>query len=158
MGYSTGVYCTKISPNNCTINDEIAVRSRDDEDEALKYFVDGLYTGHFAATEKNDCGANPDTCTGHMANVPCSWGNYATPQAFHLNISVESDGNLEPNGAYGYSSLLDIYSAANATGSNVLMVSMSQFHLFTDERLLLLMYHSFMMCLNSVSTGGNRTR
>lgn len=119
-----GTYCQFVSLDNC-INkggDGIAARAPDDDDEAGKYFVDGFYKGHFRATEKNNCTANPTTCTGHISNVPCGWGNYAVPQAYHLNISVESDGNLLYNGGYGYSSLLDIYSAANATGSNVVMV------------------------------------
>ncbi|KAL7551981.1 hypothetical protein ACHAWF_015202 [Thalassiosira exigua] len=117
-----GTYCASISPDNCAADDGVAKRAPADDDEAGKYFAPGgLYVGHFRATEKNDCASDPAGCTGHIANVPCDWGNYAVPQAYHLGIPVSSDGSLEPNGGYTLGSLLEIYAAANATGSNVLM-------------------------------------
>ena len=127
-----GTYCKEVSPSGCEKDDGIAARAPVGDEESGKFFVDGSYTGHFRATDKNNCTANPETCTGHIANVPCNWGNYAVPQAYHLNISVESDGNLQYNAAYGYYSLLEIYAAANATGSNVLMVryTMQKFLLY----------------------------
>ncbi len=115
-------YCNAVSLDACKTADGIAARAPENDMEAGHYFVPGLYAGHFRATDENNCTANPDTCTGHITNVRCSWGNYAVQQAYHLNISAESGGNLSPNGGYGYSLLLEIYEAANATRSNVLMV------------------------------------
>ena len=57
----------------------------------------------------------------------CSWGNYAVPQAYHLGIAVESNGDLIPNGGYEYGESIKIYEATNATESNVLMVRISVF-------------------------------
>ena len=65
-------YCEQVSTNNCTIDDGIASRppqhGKQEEEDAM--FVEGLYTGHFRKTEKNNCTANPDTCTGHFADYP----------------------------------------------------------------------------------------
>lgn len=117
-----GDYCEFISANNCAAEDETATRAPTDEEESGRYFAEGLFKGYFRATEKNDCDANPNTCTGHIVLVPCSWGNYAVAQAYHLDIPVESDGPGEANGSYGYSSMLEIYAAANATKSAIMIV------------------------------------
>ena len=127
-------YCILVSPNNCTRDDGVASRAPMNE-EVGKYFMDGLYTGHFRSTEKNNCTANPTACTGHIADVNCVWGTYAVPQAYHLGIPVSSDGDLLYNGGYGYSSLLEIYSAANATRSNILMVRLCSSRLHFDVKL-----------------------
>jgi len=113
-------YCRVVSPNNCTTEDDIASRMPEGDNETGRYFVSGLYKGHFRATGKNDCDANPKTCTGHITNVPCLWATYVISQAHHLNIAVESDGPLQ-NGGYDSSSVLEIWDAANATESNVLI-------------------------------------
>lgn len=113
-------YCEQISPNNCTVPDKFAQRPPKDESEEVKYFSeDGSFSGFFNATRDNNCEENPSTCTGHMAFVPCSWANYALPQAHHLNISVKSNGPLNAGG-YTFSRLIEIWHAANATKSDLL--------------------------------------
>ena len=178
-----GDFCTLISLNNCSTASDTAVRAPIDDDEAGKYYVDGLFRGYFRATEKNVCSdANPN-CTGHIANVPCSWGIYSVAQAvslyyanimenvlvlgkytmnsnpslfillnsytyyiykpimkYHLGIAVESDGPGEANGSYSYGSMLEIYAAANATGSHVIMVC----HIITQ-------YAENILCLNAIT-------
>jgi len=119
-------YCNLVSLDKCAADNGIAARAPIGEDEAARYFVDGLYTGHFRATDKNNCTLNPNSCSGHIANVPCEWATYVVPQAYHLNISLESDGkgsdgNYTNNGGYNMTSLVEIWAAANATGSNVIM-------------------------------------
>jgi len=47
---------------------------------------------------------------------------YKPIMKYHLGIAVESDGPGEANGSYSYGSMLEIYAAANATGSHVIMV------------------------------------
>ncbi|CAB9505194.1 Gamma-aminobutyric acid (GABA) B receptor [Seminavis robusta] len=116
-----GHYCREIVPHNCTIETLFASRPPLDEAEADKYFVPGgIYQGYFRYTEENDCDLHPTTCHGHIADVPCEWTTFVTPQAYHLDIAVASKGSLEPNHAYSYGQLLDIWAAANATQSALL--------------------------------------
>jgi len=112
-------YCSMVSKSNCTSDDGIAARPPTDEAEGKKYFVEGLFTGHFRATERNNCTMNPNTCTGHMIDYPCTWSAYTDSQLFWNNISLESDA---PEGSYSYSDMLGIIKASNATKSPIMMV------------------------------------
>ena len=116
---SWGDYCDFYSPTNCTKDDGVAVRSPADEDEKGKYFHDGLYTGFFRPTEKNDCSLNPDTCTGHIVDSPCQWDSDVFGQAYWNDIALESDGPLPENKGYSYNQMIDIWRAANATQAHV---------------------------------------
>lgn len=117
-----GQFCTEIVPHNCTVPTLFTSRPPRDDAEATKYYVPGgVFQGYFRMTPENDCDANPTTCVGHIADVPCEWTTFAIPQAYHLNISVASQGPLVPNYGYNYGDLLDIWAAANATQSAVLM-------------------------------------
>lgn len=63
-------YCTKVSQSNCTIPDDVATRPpAEDGSEDGRYFSSGFYTGHFRATDKNDCAKTPK-CTGHIVDYP----------------------------------------------------------------------------------------
>ena len=86
-------YCLIVSDNNCTVEDETAMRAPEDESQGSKYFVSGLFKGHFRKTEKNNCSSNPN-CTGHFINVDCAWSNFVMQQAHHLNIAIDSDGPI----------------------------------------------------------------
>lgn len=110
-------YCDIISNNGCATDDEVAKRAPTQEEEK-KYFVEGLYTGYFRSTEKNDCDTNPN-CTGHFLDYPCGWSSYMKQQTYHLGIALESDGP-ELSGGYSYSDMVDVWFAANATRSNVI--------------------------------------
>lgn len=112
-------YCELLSTNNCSTDDGVAKRAPSSEDEHSRMFVDGLYTGHFRATEKNDCDLNPTNCTGHIADYPCGWYSFVEAQAYHLNISLESDGDEPGSNGYSYQQLIDMWDAANATKSNL---------------------------------------
>ena len=116
-----GQYCTEIVPHNCTEETLFASRPPADEAEAGKYYIAGVYQGFFRWTPQNDCDLNPTTCRGHIADVPCEWTTFVSSQAYYLNISVASGGSVGPNNAYSYGELLDIWAAANATRSPVLM-------------------------------------
>lgn len=61
-------YCAIVSDSNCTVADSVAERPPVDDTEGSRYHVSGAYTGHFRATEQNDCEKNPTTCTGHVAD------------------------------------------------------------------------------------------
>lgn len=117
-----GMYCAEIVTDNCTEPTLHASRPPVDEAEAAKYFVPGgAFNGYFRFTDENDCDLNPDTCVGHITDVPCEWTTFVTPQAHHLDLPVKSRGPLAPNNAYSYGQLLDIWAAANATRSPILL-------------------------------------
>lgn len=116
-------YCSLVSKDNCTTPDDAAKRAPDDQDEGQRMFVDGLYTGHFRFTEKNNCTLFPDTCTGHIANYPCGWSSNMEINTYHLGIPL--DPNNGPNGGpngYSQTQLMEIWDAANATRSHLIMM------------------------------------
>ena len=109
-----------MSINNCTTKDDVASRAPADAEEAEKYFSSGDFTGHFIATEKNDC-SNNTNCTGHIIDYPCTWSAYTAAQLYWNDIPLESD---TPDGknSYTYSAMLQILDAANATQSPIIIV------------------------------------
>lgn len=113
-------YCELVSPHNCTWEDPIAAGYPSEGNEN-RYHVEGEYTGYFRATDKNDCEKNPTTCTGHVVDYPCGWTSFVEQQTHHLNIALESDGGDPISGGYSYAQMTEIWAAANATRSNVMM-------------------------------------
>ena len=114
-------YCEEVSPNNCKTPDHVAQRPPNDASEYDRLFVEGLYTGHFRKTEKNDCVKHPTTCTGHFADYPNGWSSYFVPITHHFNIALESDGDEPGSGGYSYEGLMEVWRAANATNSNAMI-------------------------------------
>lgn len=115
-------YCELASPTNCTLPTSTALRPPADEIEGARYFVEGLYTGFFRKTEQNNCDEHPTNCTGHIVDFPCGWSSYVFQQAAHLNIALESNGPEDVSGGYSYGQMIEIWAAANATRSNVMML------------------------------------
>jgi len=118
-------YCELVSLNNCTIPDATANRRPKDDNEATMYFHAQEYRGYFRATERNNCSNNnnADLCSGHIANVPCNWNFYLEGMLYWNNIvGLEYDGPNEPNGGYSDHQLRQIWRAANATRSHIIMV------------------------------------
>ena len=113
-------YCTEVSETNCTVDDGVAKRFPQTDVEMESMFVDGEYIGHFRYTEDNDCTLKNSTCTGHIADWPCGWMSYVKPLTHHLNIPLKSNGK-ELSGGYTYNQLTQIWQAANATRSDVIM-------------------------------------
>lgn len=116
-------YCEQVSPNACRTDDGIAARPPNGTAEESSYFVEGWYTGHFRKTEKNDCDKHPTTCTGHIVDFPCGWSSFVKANAYHLGIALESNGPDGPDAAAGYlyGQMTQIWAAANATQSDVMM-------------------------------------
>eukprot|EP00980_Cylindrotheca_fusiformis_P004722 scaffold1004_cov105-Cylindrotheca_fusiformis.AAC.5 len=116
-----GDYCDLVSETNCSQPDGIAEAYPEAGDKG-KYFADG-YIGHFRPTIKNNCTGpeNNATCTGHIVNGPCSWSTFLEAQAYYNGIALESDGPELINGGYAYGEMLQIWAAANATKSDVIM-------------------------------------
>ena len=106
-------YCSLVSSDNCTYNDGIAARAPSTEEEGGRYFEEALYTGHFRTTFSNNCTANPE-CTGTIVDYPCGWSSFVVAQTYHNNISLTGT-------KYSYSNMVEIYHAANATRSGVVM-------------------------------------
>ena len=100
-------FCDEVSEDHCTTpySDEegrlIASRPPEGEDEEGKFFSEGVYHGHFSASEENDCDAHPTNCTGHIASPPCTWTNYVVPQLHYMEIPVWSNGKESAAGNYG---------------------------------------------------------
>lgn len=113
-------YCALISQSNCSIPDGTTARGPMNQDEGASYFVEGLYTGYFRPTEENDCESNPE-CTGSIIDFPCSWGSHTLQQMEHLDIPLKSSGE-DVVGGYNIEFHSQIWAAANATKSDVMMV------------------------------------
>lgn len=115
-------YCEEVSPDNCSTPTNVTARAPiDNETEGVMFFSEGLYTGHFRATAINDCDANPTMCHGHFVDFPCGWSTVFQAQAFHNDIALNTTGD-EPFGAgYSYPRMIEIWYAANATKSDVIM-------------------------------------
>ena len=70
---------------------------------------------------------NPTTCSGHFADYPSGWTSYSEPRIYHLGMALENDGTQEcgeggSSGGWTYQQLKDLWYAANATRSNILMM------------------------------------
>jgi hypothetical protein len=114
-------YCVEVSPNNCTTADETAQHFPKDAAQEVKYFVPGAYTGHFHLTPENNCTLSPDTCIGHIVGPDCTWSTNVEAQMYWNDVKLKPDGPLQPNGGYEYGSLIEIWRAAAATKSNVIL-------------------------------------
>jgi 7 transmembrane sweet-taste receptor of 3 GCPR len=110
-----GDYCSQVSSTNCTIPDTVAQRPPQNSEEQEMYFLPGWYTGHFRDTDANNCTRYPTNCTGHFANYPCGWTGHVESLLYHLDIAMEAP-------RYSYSQLTQLWHAANATRSNLMMI------------------------------------
>lgn len=115
-----GDYCLEVSPTKCQEPDGVASRPPEVGEED-KYFSDPEFIGHFRPTDSNNCTANPDSCTGHIVGAPCSWSTNIDAQTYHNDIALESNGPLIENGGYSYSQMIQVWRAANATQSDLVM-------------------------------------
>ena len=112
-------YCDQISLSNCSKPDETASRYPSTTEEDV-YFSEGDFAGYFRATDRNNCTLAP-SCTGHIVGPPCTWSTNLDSQLYWNDIALESNGPLKPSGGYGYSAMIEIWKAANATQSPVMM-------------------------------------
>jgi hypothetical protein len=125
-------YCDEVSPTQCSTPDDTASRYPSDiAFERDKYFAPGLFQGHFIATEKNNCILDAN-CTGHFVPFSCVWSSYAEPQIHHFNIALEGGGPEQPTQSYSYESMHEIWRAANATKSHVIMIYMKPEALYQE--------------------------
>jgi hypothetical protein len=114
-------YCELVSANNCTVPNTITSGYPSSEQEKRKYFVQDRYTGHFRSTRESDCSQVED-CSGYIVGPPCELTTNIDAQLHWNNITgLRRDGPLLPNGGYNTSSMREIWMAANATESHVIM-------------------------------------
>lgn len=124
-------YCQSISLNNCTTPDGVAQRPPGNATSEMdRYFHADHFTGYFRATDKNNC--DDGECTGHVADFPCGWSSYVLPYIHHLDIALDGDGPEPHCKGYTYNQLQDIWRAANATKSHVMMMWWSPEPLFHE--------------------------
>ena len=117
-------YCQEISSTNCTTPDDTAARppnANTTEEEGSAYFVPNVYTGHFRYTDQNNCTLNPNTCTGFFADFPCGWASFAQQQLYHNGIALESSHPTDEARGYNGKEMRQLYAAANATKSNLMV-------------------------------------
>jgi 7 transmembrane sweet-taste receptor of 3 GCPR len=114
-------YCTQVDPFNCTLPTNVSMRGPETEEERLQFFNWPNYIGHFRKTEENDCELYPTNCTGHIADFPCHWDSFVVPQLHYLDIALKSSGPEGPAEGYPYARLVEMWKAANATRSNLIM-------------------------------------
>lgn len=119
--FTWGQYCEKVSDSNCEIANEIAARPPNTEEESSSYFLQGMFHGYFSFTAKNDCDANPLTCTGHIVDYPCDWLFSVVQNTYHLNIALASDGP-DPHHGYSMNHGVQIYLAANHSKTDVIIL------------------------------------
>lgn len=110
-------YCDTVDPTNCQ------ERYPAGDEEGL-YYEEGLFEGYFSAGGSNNCTQNPDTCAGHIVTPPCSWSSPLDAQLFWNNITglTREGGTLSPVSGYTSDQIVQIYRAANATGSHVILL------------------------------------
>jgi hypothetical protein len=116
-------YCRQVSPTNCTTPDATAIRFPIDSKEQELYFLEDVFTGHFRPTQANDCVQHSTSCTGHIILPPCTWS--ANPEVllyWNEIVGLQADGPLQPHGGYTSSSMDQVWRAANATKSHVIML------------------------------------
>jgi hypothetical protein len=127
--------CNEVSPDNCTVPNNITAWAPADEDEASMYFLQGLYTGHFQAMAQNDCDANQPNhvpwalswvsmWTEHRFSSPSisqqHFSQYLWWQTIWFSILISMNGwNLEP----GKCNKVGHYHALVAAGSSISALS-----------------------------------
>ena len=133
--YTWGYYCQMIASNFCNGNgDAIAIRAPKTSEEAFRYYEPGLFTGYFGAANENNNSDNSSSSSSVLSNdnrmghlfVPSSCDDFAKnnveAQLYWNNItSLISQGPLLPNRGYELEHIRQIYLAANATRSHVMI-------------------------------------
>lgn len=114
------MYC-ELFPLDCAAGESVAKRYPYGTDEENSYFVRGLYDGHFRLPDNIETCEQDGDCIGHIVGPHCSWTSYIENQMFHNDIHLSSKGPVEPNNGYSYSSMIEIWKAANATKSHVFL-------------------------------------
>ena len=91
-------------------------------DEEDMYYSEGLFHGFFHDSAQNDCVRFPKNCSGHIIIPPCDWSAYVEAQLYWNDIvGLSPSGPLQPNAGYNSSQMVQIWHAANATKSHVVM-------------------------------------
>ena len=117
-----GDYCEQVSKDKCNSTDIHATRPPRNDQERQSFFVEDLYTGYFRQLDENNCTKYPKTCTGHFVSPQCSWTTYAEAQMYWQTIPLRSNGPMTPNNGYIQTHMKEIWTAANATKSDVIML------------------------------------
>ena len=114
-------YCENISKSfNCSTPDSVAKGPPLNAKDRASYFHQENFTGFFYSPPEGNCTINPQ-CTGHFVNPPCTWATYGDSQMYWNDIPLTSRGPEKNNSGYGYSHMLQVWYAANATKNNVMI-------------------------------------
>ena len=127
-----GDYCQLISSNVCRQADAVAFRAPRTTEEAVRYYEPGLFTGYFGTADEIHHNNNSSSSSSSSSNeighlfLPSSCDEFAKnnveAQLYWNNItSLTSQGPLLPNRGYDLEHIQQIYLAANATRSHVMI-------------------------------------
>lgn len=114
-------YCQEVSPTRCDEDDPVAAFYPSTPEQEQHYFHPQFFPGYFRLLPENDCTENPTTCTGYIVGPSCTWSTNVDAQLYWNDVILKPDGPVQPNGGYEYKSMVEIWRAANATGSPVVM-------------------------------------
>jgi hypothetical protein len=113
-------YCRDVSPSQCE-DDPVAAFYPSTNEQELHYHHPQFFPGYFHSPPENNCTQNPTNCTGYVVQPPCDWSTNVDAQLYWNEIYLTPDGPVRPNGGYEYKSMVEIWRAANATKSPVIM-------------------------------------
>ncbi|KAL3909860.1 MAG: hypothetical protein SGILL_007919, partial [Bacillariaceae sp.] len=113
-------YCRDVSPTKCD-DDPVAAFYPSTKEQEQHYHHPQFYPGYFHSPPASNCVENPTNCTGFIVQPPCSWSTNVDAQLYWNEILLTPDGPVQPNGGYEYKSIVEIWRAANATRSPVMM-------------------------------------
>jgi hypothetical protein len=114
-------YCQEVSLTNCDGDDPVAAFFPSTPEQEQHYHHPQFFPGYFRLLPENNCTVNPDNCTGYIVGPSCTWSTNVDAQLYWNDIILEPDGPIEPNGGYEYKSMVEIWRAANATKSPIIM-------------------------------------
>jgi hypothetical protein len=115
-------YCQEVSPTKCGDGDDpIAAFFPSTPEQEQHYHHPQFFPGYFRLLPENNCTLHPDNCTGYIVGPSCTWSTNVDAQLYWNNITLKPDGPVGPNGGYEYPSMVEIWRAANATNSSIIM-------------------------------------
>lgn len=114
-------YCEEVSSTKCDGDDPVAAFYPSTKEQEQHYFHPQFFPGYFRLLPENDCSVNPTNCTGYIVGPSCTWSTNVDAQLYWNDIILKPDGPIQPNGGYEYPSMLEIWRAANATKSPLIM-------------------------------------
>jgi hypothetical protein len=115
-------YCEQVSPTKCHEDDDpVAAFYPSTPEQEQNHHHPQFFHGYFRLLPENNCTVNPNNCSGYIVGPSCSWSTNVYAQLYWNNIILKPDGPIQPNGGYESRSMIEIWRAAKATKSPLIM-------------------------------------